>query len=167
GRIPVSLPETRPAAFEMSELIAYWRTPQPAGNAGHQAARHDTGVAREYPAGLPHGDRNDVRHDLPTCTQGVAAEHVDRDELRVPFISGYASVAGVACRADFLGVSFEVLGADSRATPDLSALPDFSRPYPQDEREPPGTGVEPCLPAQFLEAVPGYQAPEPARVVPA
>jgi hypothetical protein len=48
------------------------------------------------PGGLPHGDRNDVRHDLPTCTQGVAADHVDRDELRMPFISGYASVSGVA-----------------------------------------------------------------------
>src|ERR1700746_149023 len=110
----------------MSELIAYGRTPQPAGNAGHQTARHDTGLARERPGGLPHRDRNDVRHDLPPCTQGVAADHVDRDELRVLFISGHASVSGVACRTDFFAVSFEVLGADSRATPDLSALPDFS-----------------------------------------
>jgi hypothetical protein len=126
-----------------------------------------TGHAREDSSALKHCLGDDVRHHLPGGVQGVTPDHVDGDELGVPLVPGYASVSGVTRRADLLGVGFEVLGADSRATPYVCALTDFSWPYPQDEREPSGAGMQPRFPAQFLEAMPGYQTPEAAYGVPA
>ena len=47
------------------------------------------------------------------------------------------------------------------------AFADLGGPDPQDEREPPGAGVQPGFVAQPLEAVAGQDAPEPPGDEPA
>jgi hypothetical protein len=64
-------------------------------------------------------------------------------------------------------VGFEVLGADACAAQDVGALADFGRPGPQDQREPPGPGVEAGFVAQPLEPVAAQDAPESAGDEPA
>ena len=95
--------------------------------------------------------------------EGVAAHDVELDELRPPLVAFDAGLAGQAGGGDFCGVGFEVLGADPGAAPDQRAFPDFGRGDAQDQGKPPGSGVHPGLEADPLDAVPGQDAPDPAR----
>ena len=89
----------------------------------------------------------------------VAADDVDGHEVRPSAVAGDPRVAGVAGGAQLADVGFEVLGADARAAQHPGPFPDPGRPGPQDQREPPGAGVQPRFVAQPLEPVPGQHAP--------
>ena len=99
--------------------------------------------------------------------EGVAADDVDGHQVGPPAVAGDPRVAGVAGGAQLADVGFEVLGADARAAQQLGAFADLGRPGPQDQREPPGAGVQPGFVAQPLEPVAGQDAPEPPGDEPA
>ena len=99
--------------------------------------------------------------------EGVAADDVDGHQLGPAAVAGDPGVAGVAGGAELADVGVEVLGADACPAQHPGPFPDLGRPDPQDEREPPGPGVQPGFVAQPLEPVPGQDAPEPPGDEPA
>jgi hypothetical protein len=62
---------------------------------------------------------------MPGGVQGIAPYHVDRDELRVLFVTCHACIPGIAGSADIIGVSFEILRRDSRPAPDKDTFTNF------------------------------------------
>ena len=124
-------------------------------------------VGDEGQLGVVRGEPRQGGCDELAGREGVAADDVDGDQVRPPAVAGDPRVAGVAGGAQLADVGFEVLGADARAAQHPGPLPHLGGPGPQDEREPPGAGVQPGLVAEPLEPVAGQDAPEPPGDEPA
>lgn len=97
----------------------------------------------------------------------VAADDVDGHQVGPAAVAGDPRVTGVAGGAQLADVSVEVLSAHPGAAQNPGAFADFGRADPQDERDTPGAGVQPCFVAQPLEPVPGQHAEQPPGDEPA